>query len=63
MDDRNVSRTGRPADGQIGLEFDRELDEFVVRFAGAASVIEYPGPAEGRIMGATLIPVANNAGM
>jgi len=58
-----VFRTGRSADDQIGLEFDRELDEFVVRFAALPlSLNTAVQPREG-MMDATLTPVANNASM
>jgi len=63
MDDRNVFRTGRSADDQIGLEFDRELDEFVVRFAALPLSLNTPFPPREGIMDATLTPVANNASM
>jgi len=62
-DDRNVFRTGRSADDQIGLEFDRELDEFVVRFAALPLSLNTPVPPREGIMVAALTPVANNASM
>jgi len=61
MDDRNVFRTGRSADDQIGLEFDRELDEFVVRFAALPLSLNTPFPPREGIMDATLTPVATLA--
>jgi len=39
-----VFRNGRSADDQIGLEFDRELDEFVVRFAALPLSLNTPVP-------------------
>jgi hypothetical protein len=57
------SRTGRSADDKIGLEFDRELDEFVVRFAALPlSLNTAVQPSEG-MMDTTLTPVANNGSM
>jgi hypothetical protein len=61
MDDRNVFRTGRSADDQIGLEFDRELDEFVVRFAALPLSLNTPFPPREGIMDATFTPVATPA--
>src|SRR5215469_14617971 len=62
-DDRNVFRTGRSADDQIGLEFDRALDEFVVRFAALPRSLNTPVPPREGTMGATLTSAANNTSM
>jgi hypothetical protein len=51
------------ADDQIGLGFDRELDEFVVRFAALPLSLNTPVPPTEGIRDATLTPVANNASM
>ena len=48
---------------KIGLEFDRELDEFVVRFAALPLSLNTPVPPSEGIMDAPLTPVENNASM
>ena len=53
------SRTGRSVDDQIGLEFDRELDEFVVRFAALPLSLNTAVQPRERMMDA----VAYNASM
>jgi hypothetical protein len=51
------------ADDQIGLGFDRELDEFVVRFAALPLSLNTAVQPRKGMMDATLTPIANNASM